>query len=163
MRGQLTIRREEEADAEFGLRLFTEIRAAEYAFLPLEPAQKAALTQMQFSLQRRQQQVDHPDAENSILLLDGRSIGRLSVARHDGTDWIIEISLLPSACGKGVGADLLRRLLATAHDAGRAVSLHVLDGNPARRLYRRLGFVDKGRFGPHWLMTASPVHAEEGS
>lgn len=44
--------------------------------------------------------------------------------------------------GRGLGTRLLRELLDRAHRAGFArISLSVEDGNPARRLYERLGFV----------------------
>ena len=43
--------------------------------------------------------------------------------------------------GRGIGAAVLRRLLAEADAAGRAVRLGVLKGSPAARLYERHGFV----------------------
>src|SRR5690606_37563385 len=43
--------------------------------------------------------------------------------------------------GRGVGAAVLRLLLAEADAAGKTVRLGVLKGSPAARLYRRHGFV----------------------
>ena len=50
--------------------------------------------------------------------------------------------------GRGIGTALLTALLAMADARGcRAVTLSVEDGNAARRLYERSGFVRVGRNG----------------
>ncbi len=50
--------------------------------------------------------------------------------------------------GRGIGTALLGTLLSSARARGiRAVSLSVEDGNPARRLYERVGFTVVGRNG----------------
>ncbi len=60
----------------------------------------------------------------------------------------LTIGLAAEARGRGVGTALLAALLAIADEPGcRAVSLSVEDGNAARRLYERAGFVRVGRNG----------------
>jgi ribosomal protein S18 acetylase RimI-like enzyme len=52
-----------------------------------------------------------------------------------------------------VGTALLDALIVQARQAGvGALSLSVEEGNPAARLYERLGFVRIGRTGSAWTM-----------
>ncbi len=54
----------------------------------------------------------------------------------------LTIALLPGFRGKGVGSRLLEGLLAAAEASSYpALSLSVTKTNPARRLYRRFGFI----------------------
>jgi GNAT superfamily N-acetyltransferase len=60
----------------------------------------------------------------------------------------VSIAVAEPYRGRGIGAALLRGLAEAARSAGfAALSLSVEDGNPARRLYERVGFVevDAGR------------------
>lgn len=53
----------------------------------------------------------------------------------------LSMAVRPDWRGKGIGARLLSGLLCLADAEYEAVSLSVSDGNPARRLYERAGFV----------------------
>ena len=76
-----------------------------------------------------------------VLLDDGNPVGLLKVSR-DAKDWkVIQIQLAPSHQGQGLGAKLLRQVIAEAVAAGASLTLSVLKANPARSLYERLGFV----------------------
>ena len=76
-----------------------------------------------------------------VLLQDGVPVGLLKVSR-DGRDWtIIQIQLIPELQGQGLGADILRQIIAEAVAADASLTLSVLKANPARLLYERLGFV----------------------
>ena len=75
-----------------------------------------------------------------IVVCDGADVGLFKVCR-EGSPWeLIQIQLLPAAQGRGLGAALIRELLADAAAAGVGVELSVLKANPAQRLYARLGF-----------------------
>lgn len=68
------------------------------------------------------------------------AIGLLKVTRA-ADDWHVhQIQVLPECQGRGIGAAVLHALLTDAARAHVPVSLSVLHGNPARRLYERLGF-----------------------
>ena len=57
----------------------------------------------------------------------------------------LSIALLPEYRRQGLGTTLLTSFLTHLQREGyRAVSLSVSDGNPAKRLYRRLGFYETG-------------------
>ena len=88
----------------------------------------------------------------------GKGIGAAWIRRFDrdrpGYGFIAEdvpelsIAVLPAWRGRGVGSSLLRAVILEARRAGfEAVSLSVEPDNPARRLYRDVGFerIDRGR------------------
>lgn len=52
----------------------------------------------------------------------------------------ISIAVLPDYRGKGIGSELMDRLLQKISNDYEAVSLSVSADNPAKRLYERLGF-----------------------
>ena len=71
---------------------------------------------------------------------------------------LIDIALLPSQRGNGLGSALLHCLLQLAQQLELPVRIHVEKHNPAMRLYQRLGFVkleDKGVYD--LLQWAAPV------
>lgn len=53
----------------------------------------------------------------------------------------LTIAILPGFRGKGIGSRLLEALLDMAAETYHAISLSVTRENPARRLYRRFGFI----------------------
>jgi ribosomal protein S18 acetylase RimI-like enzyme len=53
---------------------------------------------------------------------------------------LVDIAVLPSDRGAGIGTSLIWELVKEGAALGRAVQLHVLKSNPAQRLYLRLGF-----------------------
>ena len=61
---------------------------------------------------------------------------------------LVFVSIDPELRGQGIGGELIRRSIASCDGQ---VKLHVDFGNPARRLYERLGFVhayDEMRYKP---------------
>ena len=54
----------------------------------------------------------------------------------------VSIGVTPNARGRGVGEKLMRALIGEADRRGLGLNLSVRSGNPARRLYERLGFCD---------------------
>ena len=76
----------------------------------------------------------------SIVEVDGRPVGVLKVLREPREWRIMQVQLVPEVQRAGIGARLLGALVAQAEAAGVVLTLSVLKGNPARRLYERLGF-----------------------
>jgi ribosomal protein S18 acetylase RimI-like enzyme len=75
-----------------------------------------------------------------IIELDGMPIGVVKVLQ-EGATWTIEqFQIAPAQQGGGLGADVLRTVIAEARAAGALLRLSVLKQNPAARLYARLGF-----------------------
>ncbi|ANY16441.1 GNAT family N-acetyltransferase [Bordetella pseudohinzii] len=91
-----------------------------------------------------------------IVLIDQAPTGLFKV-RHDEAGWyVIQIQVDPARQGQGLGARLLRGVLARADEGGEATRLYVLKGNPARRLYERLGFAIQEETDIEFLMRRPP-------
>jgi GNAT superfamily N-acetyltransferase len=57
------------------------------------------------------------------------------------TSWVLDLAVSPGGQGRGFGAALLAYAIRGTRDAGLTTAgLTVTDGNPARRLYDRMGF-----------------------
>ena len=123
--------------------VYASSRADELAPVPWTQEQKWAFLAQQFHAQDTDYHGRYPDADFSVIERDGVPAGRLYVARvGSGGINIVDIGLLPEHRGAGIGTALVSDIIATADREGVIVSLHVEQWNPARRLYRRLGFVE---------------------
>ncbi|AIO45059.1 TPA: GNAT family N-acetyltransferase [Burkholderia cenocepacia] len=79
--------------------------------------------------------------DDAMIVCEGvDAIGLLKVTRAAGEWHVHQIQILPARQGHGIGEAVLHALLTDAARAHVPVSLSVLHGNPARRLYERLGF-----------------------
>ncbi|WP_412025561.1 GNAT family N-acetyltransferase [Burkholderia cepacia] len=79
--------------------------------------------------------------EAAMIVCEGAdAIGLLKATRAAGEWHVHQIQILPAWQGRGIGEAVLRALLSDAARENACVSLSVLHGNPARRLYERLGF-----------------------
>jgi ribosomal protein S18 acetylase RimI-like enzyme len=98
------------------------------------------------------QRVEHWLDVAQVIECDGQRAGVLKLVRED-REWTLEqVQLVPSLQGQGLGAALLAEVVAQAQAAGASLTLHVLKGNPARRLYVRLGFEDCAESEDGWTM-----------
>lgn len=100
---------------------------------------------------------------DQIITLAGEDIGRLVVERFPDRIEIRHIEILPEYQGRGIGSQVILDVLREAREAGLPVTLTVLNMNPARRLYERLGFraveeFDAGPKGIKVRMRAEAFH-----
>lgn len=80
-----------------------------------------------------------------LIRKDGAFAGCVTVYPNEGA-WVIEhFYLAPEHQGQGLGAEVMRRLLAEADAAGAAVRLSVLVESAANRFYPRYGFAEAHR------------------
>ena len=156
MRNPTTLRPVTEADRELLYRIYASTRTAELAQVPWDDAQKEAFLRFQFEAQRQYYDQQFPNAAFDVIELGGEPIGRLYVDRRDAEIRLIDIALLPSSRGQGLGGAILADLLAEGRRQGLLVRIHVEQDNPAMRLYRRLGFEKIEEQGVYWLMEWSP-------
>jgi GNAT superfamily N-acetyltransferase len=70
-----------------------------------------------------------------------RFAGAMNVERRRDEIYLALLYLLPEFQKRGIGGALVRELLEEGRARGMPVALTVIDGNPARELYERLGFV----------------------
>jgi ribosomal protein S18 acetylase RimI-like enzyme len=137
-----SLRPMQQADLPFLQTLYASTRQAELASAPWNSEQKAAFLKMQFDLQHRYYQSQFPDCRFDIIQTSGSDIGRRYVNWADDGVGLVDLSLLPEWCGRGVGTAILRQLQNEAAASGKSVSMHVEYNNPAAYLYERLGFVE---------------------
>ena len=132
-----------EADFPFLHGLYRMLRWEELAPTQWPDETKTAFLDQQFGFQHRHYVAAYEGAEFYIIEHRAEPIGRFYVDRVTRDRLVVEISLLPEWRGRGIGAALLTALQDEV-TAGRAdrVCLHVANGNPARALYARLGFVE---------------------
>jgi GNAT superfamily N-acetyltransferase len=134
-------------DEQFLRAVYASTRAVELARVLWSNEQKRAFTDMQFAAQDADYRRNYPDAQYSIIEVQGVPAGRLYVDRCSKEIRIIDIALIPEHRRTGIGTKLLRALQDEARAAGKTLTIHVEKFNPALRLYQRFGFrqiEDKG-------------------
>lgn len=154
------LRDEATDDAPFLEAMYLSIRRGEFSALGWPEAALEAFLRDQFRLQTLHYRRHYKPAEFLIIEQAGLAIGRLYLHAGDEDIRIIDISLIEAARGAGLGGALIRSVMDEAAVSGRRVSLHVDAGNPARRLYERLGFQATGADpapSVHMLWTAGEV------
>ena len=153
----VTLRPITDADLPFLLRLYATTRLDELAQTDWSDEQKAAFVVQQFQAQHAWWQEHYRGARFDLVLVDGEPGGRLYVDVWAREIRIVDIAIWPEHRNRGIGTRLLERVFAEGDAAGKPVSIHVEIFNPARRLYGRLGFVEKGAHGDVYLLMERPV------
>lgn len=141
-----TIRPMAATDQAFCRALFDEQRAPLFAPLGLSPQMLSSMLDQQFRAQQMGLSQGSPNADEFLIAHDDAPVGRVVAdLMHDAariTLHLVDIAILESARGKGIGSDVIGTLARAAHDRGATcVTLRVLQTNiRARQLYERLGF-----------------------
>jgi ribosomal protein S18 acetylase RimI-like enzyme len=149
----LTLRDAAPSDRAFLLALYASTRADEFAQFGWPPEMERAFMQLQFEAQRGDYERRYPGAHCRIVELRRCPVGRLWTARDGGSLVVLDISIVADLRGQGIGTECLRGVQRRAAAAGLAVDLQVVVGNPAQRLYERLGFRGVGESGVRQAMT----------
>lgn len=124
----------------------------------LTPAQET-FVRLQVLAQTRYWNTTYPRADRTIVLRDGAPVGRMIVDRTGSAILLVDIALSPEHRRRGIGTALVTPLLAEGARARREVRLQVARGNPAIRLYERLGFVRTSADEVRIAMTWRPLRA----
>jgi len=109
-------------DLPFLFKLYRDVRGPEVSAWGLPAGQVEVFLHMQFDAQRRSYEASFPQAIHQIVISNGEPVGRRIFAHTADGIHLVDIALLASHRNHGLG------------------TLHVLRGNPALRLYQRLGF-----------------------
>jgi GNAT superfamily N-acetyltransferase len=134
-------------DLDFLYRVYASTRLEELALTDWNDDQKTAFLHQQFTAQHQYYQANYTTAQFQIVEVRSEPIGRLYVVHWRDQIRIVDIALLPERRGKGVGTQLLGRIMDEARQLRLPVTIHVERFNPALHLYERLGFrveADKG-------------------
>ena len=153
----VTLRPITDADLPFLLQLYASTRVEELAQTPWTDEQKVAFIVQQFQAQHAWWQEHYTGARFDLVLVDGEPAGRLYVDVWAREIRVVDIAMMPAYRGRGIGTILLQRVFDEGDAAGKPVSIHVEVFNPARRLYDRLGFVEKGTHGDVYVLMERPA------
>jgi ribosomal protein S18 acetylase RimI-like enzyme len=150
----LSLRPATPADSAFQRDVYVAARWQEMAVAGWPEDVMLAFLHDQYRLQTLHYDRYYPDAARLIVECRGMPAGRLILLDRQTDLRIVDIALLPDFRGQGTGGMLLRwvqDLIRGRNESGK-VSLHVEPGNPARRLYQRLGFREMEIDGAYMLM-----------
>ena len=92
-----------------------------------------------------------PD-ECQVIAVDREDVGVLQVERRETEVFLGNIRIAPGRQRRGLGTAVIQGVLAQAERDGLPVALQVLKVNPAKRLYKRLGFVVVQETPTHYVM-----------
>jgi len=120
-------------------------------------AQCHAYLKPQFAMREQQFRECYPQADHTIIEVDGESVGRLLVDRQLQAINIIDMILFPAWCGRTIGTHLLAEHCREADKTGKVLALHVACDNPAQNLYQRFGFEVSEDQGVYRHMKRSPA------
>ncbi len=152
----LDLRDAQAGDLPFLFDLYCDVRGPEVSAWGWPAAQRDAFLRMQFEARRRGYEAAFPDAAHHIVLSGGQAIGRRLAARTGQGMHLVDIALLASHRNRGIGARLIRELMDGCRASGSALHLQVLRGNPAHRLYQRMGFIETGADAMYIQMAWTP-------
>jgi N-acetylglutamate synthase-like GNAT family acetyltransferase len=127
-------------------------RELELAVVPWAAEQKMAFIKMQFNAQKMDYQARFPNAEHSVIEIDGQPAGRIYMARLADSLRILDITILPEKRNIGIGTQIIKDLMTEAKASGKAVRIYVENFNPSLHLFERLGFAPVEELGVHLLM-----------
>jgi ribosomal protein S18 acetylase RimI-like enzyme len=141
--GEVLLRPATPEDGEEMVLVYASTREAELAQVTWwDDAQKLAFCRMQYHAQKAEYDARYPDAQYDVLVLEGRTAGRVWVGRDADEIHMLDITVLPWAQGRGVGTAVVKALIEEARASGKRLRHMVFVLNEgARRLYERLGFV----------------------
>lgn len=91
-----------------------------------------------------------------VVCVDGAPAGLLKAHRTDSEWVVVQLQIMPSVQRRGIGERALRTVLRAGQADALPVTLKVLKGNPAKRLYDRLGFEVVGEDDTQFYMRRAP-------
>ena len=126
-------------DADLLWEVYRSSRTGPLAVLP------APLLRMQHQAREKAYRESFAGADDRLIVVAGQVSGRVLVWRGPAEHRIVDIAIVASHQGRGIGTVVLKGLVEDATMAGRPLRLTVAaDNDGARRLYRRLGFLETG-------------------
>lgn len=145
----ISLRPENGKDETFLLAVYASAREEELAMTGWDDAKCRQFIEIQFKAMRQGYATAFPQAEFSIILLDGHPIGRVVVNRTDREIRIVDMALLSEHRGKGIGTDLMQTWRTEAAQCRKPLRLRVVKSTRPANWYKRLGFVPIDEDGVH--------------
>jgi GNAT superfamily N-acetyltransferase len=155
----ISLREAQSEDEPFLYSLYCDTRSEELDAWGWGAAERTTFLDLQYRARSLHRRTYFPGAEDFIVLLGGRAIGRLLTRRAGGQIHVVDLALMRENTSHGFGSLLIRRLQAEAMREGLPLRLQVAASSPAVRFYERLGFSLAENRGAHLLMEWLPrVH-----
>lgn len=95
-------------------------------------------------------------AQVRVIALDGTDVGWLQAIRGNNEICVAQMFVDSPFQRRGIGTEVMKRLIGEATEFDLAVRLSVVRINPARRLYERLGFRVTHEDDRKFYMTRDP-------
>lgn len=153
---QLRTRPVSPEDTAFLRDLFTDVRWEETQATGWTDDERRSFLETQFRVQHRYYREHYNDGQFQLLLLREHPIGRLYWYSTPSSLALVDVSLVRTVRGAGIGSAILRWMTAQADARRQRMDLYVEPGNPARRLYERFGFTAETNNGIYLAMRRPP-------
>jgi len=135
------MRRVTAEDELFLYNLYKLSRLEEFAIAQLTEMQFENLMRMQYAARKMSYEGNYPESKHDIVVVDGVDAGQIWVNRDDAQLRVIDISIAGAFQNQGIGAALMRDLIAQAREAALPLRCSVATNNPGSlRFHQRLGF-----------------------
>ena len=97
---------------------------------------------MPTSIEEYEKRIRFEFAHAQIIERDGHPIGLFKATYDQERNYwyLVQIQVEPEYQGLQIGSKLIRNLIAKAQESQATIGLHVIETNPARHLYSKLGF-----------------------
>lgn len=138
------LRPEERGDEGLLFELYASTREEELAMTGWNNTTRDAFLNMQFRAMRQGYASMFPRGEFSIILMDGKPVGRVVVDRSPEEIHVVDIVVSVACRNRGIGATIISRLIEEARQLHKSIRLQVLKTSRARQFYKRLGFYKIG-------------------
>lgn len=154
--GNVVLRPATAGDQQSLLEIYASTRAEELALTDWNEAQRDAFVKMQFAAQQEYYRTQYPHGEQTLIIANDQTIGRVYTVEDEQEIRIIDITVLPAHRNAGIGGPLIEDILGCAKQAGKPVRIYVETYNRSRRLFERLGFTVIGEDGINVLLEWRP-------
>jgi len=139
-------------DEDFLLEVYKSSRGDDLRELGWSEDRIREFLRMQYEAQQRFFDSEYSQANNQIILLEDRPVGRMFVDRREHEIRCLDVALLPEYRNAGMGTFLLRQLQDEARRASKPLRLQIIRFNRAVNLFERLGFMRTSETGMHFQM-----------
>jgi N-acetylglutamate synthase-like GNAT family acetyltransferase len=150
-----------EEDMAFLLHLYSTTRWEEVLQTPWDDAQRHAFLKQQFQAQHTHYQSHYSKAEYLVIIKEKQNIGRLYLDRDKVSICIIDIAFTPEYKYKGLGTQILQKIIIEAQYTNKKIVIHVENFNPAYQWYEKLGFKNVEDKGVYQYMEWYPDTLEQ--
>lgn len=127
------------SDAALVRDLVGRVRAEQLAMGGPNDPMGAMIVASQVDIQWRSYRAHFPDGDYQVIERDGEPVGAVFVARAPGLLHLVDIVVSADHRNRGVGGTVVQMVRDEARRSGLPLRLTVRPGNPAQRLYERLG------------------------